>query len=115
MLLERLTDPVVLFPGLELLWRRPPWQPGGSWKPGHLVRPRACSTSSRRPAGPPTQPAAEGHDYRIELPLAVNLAFGHRRPRAEAEAVARRVLETEAARAAAVSEARQQAKAAAGR
>ncbi len=52
------------------------------------------------------QPSAEAHDYRIELPLVVNLAFGHQRPRDEAEAIAARVLETEAARAAAVRLAR---------
>ena len=51
-LLERLTDPVVLFPGLELLWRRPP----GTGGPGSRASrsSRACSTWSRRRAGPPT-------------------------------------------------------------
>jgi hypothetical protein len=47
------------------------------------------------------------------LPLAVNVAFGHLRPREEATAVAQRVLETEAARAAQVRAARQAAAAAA--
>ncbi len=107
-LLERLTDPVVLFPGFELLWRRPPWYPGGSWMPGvsflhgllDLVKATRWTAD---------QPASEGHDYRIELPLVVNLAFGHRRPRAEAEAIGNRVLEVEAGRAAAVRAARQAA------
>jgi uncharacterized membrane protein len=112
-LLERLTDPVVLFPGLELLWRRPPWHPGGSWKPGvSFVQGLLDLVKATRWTA--DQPAAEGHDYRIELPLAVNLAFGHRRPRAEAEAVAQRVLEVEAARAAEVRRARLAAAAAAG-
>jgi hypothetical protein len=111
-LLERLTDPVVLFPGLELLWRRPPWAPGGSWKPGisflqgllDLVKATRWTSD---------QPASEGHDYRLELPLAVDLALGHGRSREEALAVARTVLETEAGRAAAVRAARQAARASA--
>jgi uncharacterized membrane protein len=107
--LERLTDPVVLFPGLELLWRRPPWYPGGSWKPG-ITFLQGLLDLVKATRWTADQPAAEGHDYRIELPLVVNLAFGHRRPREEAEAVARRVLETEAARAAAVRAARQAAR-----
>ena len=101
MFLERLTDPVVLFPGLELLWRRPPWHPGGSWKPGISFL-QGLVDLIKATAWTRDQPASEGHDYRIELPLAVNVAFGHRRPRPEAEAIAQRVLETEAARAAAV-------------
>jgi uncharacterized membrane protein len=111
-LLERITDPVVLFPGFELLWRRPPWYPGGSWKPGisFLQGLLDLIKATRWTAD---QPAPEGHDYRIELPLVVNAAFGHRRPRAEAEAVATRVLEVEAARAAAVRQARQDARASA--
>jgi hypothetical protein len=107
-LLERITDPVVLFPGFELLWRRPPWYPGGSWKPGisFLQGLLDLVKATRWTAD---QPAPEGHDYRIELPLVVNAAFGHRRPRAEAEVVAARVLEVEAARAATVRQARQEA------
>ena len=97
-LFERQTDPVVLFPGLELLWRRPPWHPGGTWKPGiSFVHGLLDLVKATRWTA--DQPSAEGHDYRIELPLVVNLAFGHRRPRAEALAVAPRVLEAEAARA----------------
>ncbi len=37
-LFERLTDPVVLFPGFELLWRRPPWHPTRFVAAGHLLR-----------------------------------------------------------------------------
>ena len=32
--LHRMTDPVVLFPGLELFWRRPEWMPSSEWRPG---------------------------------------------------------------------------------
>ena len=32
--LERRTDPVVLFSGLDLIWRRPDWLPPGRWTPG---------------------------------------------------------------------------------
>lgn len=104
-LLERLTDPVVLFPGLELLWRRPPWHPGGSWRPGisFLQGLLDLVKATRWTAD---EPAPEGHDYRIELPLAVNLAFGHRLPREQAAAIGARVLEAEAGRAAAVRAAR---------
>ncbi|MEJ7891076.1 MAG: alpha/beta-hydrolase family protein [Solirubrobacteraceae bacterium] len=111
-LLERLTDPVVMFPGLELLWRRPPWSkshPTGSWKPGiSFVQGLLDLVKATRWTA--EQPSAEGHDYRIELPLVVNLAFGHRRPREEAEAIGRRVLETEAVRAANVRAARASAR-----
>jgi uncharacterized membrane protein len=108
-LLERVTDPVVLFPGFELLWRRPPWHPGGSWWPGvSFVQGLLDLIKATRWTA--DQPATEGHDYRIELPLVVNLAFGHRRPRAEAEAIGVEVLETEAARAAAVRAARASAR-----
>ena len=48
--LERRTDPVVLFSGLEQIWRRPDWLPPG---PGRRAS-RSCSsrsTSSPRPTG----------------------------------------------------------------
>ncbi len=104
-LLERLTDPVTLFPGFELLWRRrgPRWKPGVSFVQGLLDLVKATAWTA-------DQPSAEGHDYRIELPLVVNLAYGHDRPLDEAEAIGTRVLETEAARAAAVRSARQTAR-----
>ena len=104
-LLERITDPVVLFPGLELLWRRsmtPRWKPGISFLHGLLDLVKATRWTA-------DQPSPEGHDYRLELPLVVNAAFGHRRPRPEAEAVAAQVLALEAARAARVRQARQEA------
>lgn len=104
-MLERITDPVVLFPGFELLWRRrgAGWKPGISFVQGLLDLIKATRWTA-------DQPAAAGHDYRIELPVVVNWAFGHDRPLAEAEAVGARVLETEAARAAAVRDARQRAR-----
>lgn len=109
-LLERVTDPVVLFPGFELLWRRrgAGWKPGVSFLHGLLDLVKATRWTA-------DQPAPEGHDYRIELPLAVNLAFGHDRSPEEAEAIGAEVLTTEAARAAAVRDARQRARSAATR
>jgi uncharacterized membrane protein len=104
--LERLTDPVVLFPGLELLWRRPPW--ADSWRPGiSFVQNVVDLIKATRWTA--DQPASAGHDYRLELPLTVNIAFGHHRPRDEAERIAQFVLETEAARLARVREARKAA------
>lgn len=104
--LERLTDPVVLFPGIELLWRRPPWQtvwrPGISFLHGVVDLVKAARWTA-------DEPASVGHDYRIELPLTVNVALGHLWPREQASEVARTVLETEAARLARVREARKAA------
>jgi uncharacterized membrane protein len=102
--LERLSDPVVLFPGIDLLWRRPPWQERG-WRPGisflqgllDLVKATRWTAE---------EPASQAHDYRIEVPLAVNVAFGHLKPRPEAEAIAERVLADEAERARRIREAR---------
>ena len=106
--LERLTDPVVLFPGVELLWRRPPWHPDESWKPGisflHGLVDLFKATAWTR-----DQPASEGHDYRIELPLTVNVAFGHLRPREEVAAIGQQVLAEEAERAQRVRAARREA------
>ncbi len=109
-LLERLSDPVVLFPGVDLLWRRYE-QTGGGWKPGisflhglvDLVK------ATRWTADEPT---SAGHDYRIELPLTVNVAFGHGRPREEVARLGQEVLEEEAARLRRVREARKAASAA---
>jgi uncharacterized membrane protein len=109
--LERLSDPVVLFPGIELLWRRPPWRGERgeiSWKPGisflHGLLDLVKATAWTR-----DQPASEGHDYRIELPLAVNVAFGHLVPRERAAAVGQQVLAEEAERAQRIRAARRQA------
>lgn len=106
-LLERLTDPVTLFPGFELLWRRrgPRWKPGVSFVHGLLDLIKATAWTA-------DQPSPTGHDYRVELPLVVNLVYGHDRPVGEAEAIGREVLQTEAARAAAVRDARRSARSA---
>jgi uncharacterized membrane protein len=103
--LYRRVDPVVLFSGVDLLWRRPAWldqDPGTRWHELRRVRwvPgvtfvqltadlfRATNWTSATP-----QPVA--HDYRIELPMAVNIAFGHHRDRAEIEPLADRIIARE--------------------
>lgn len=104
--LERLSDPVVLFPGIEMLWRRPAWH--GRWRPGvsflqglvDLVKATRWTADD---------PASAAHDYRIEVPLAVNVAFGHLRPRDEVEPLAQEVLAEEAERNRRVREARRAA------
>lgn len=111
--LERLTDPVVLFPGVDLLWRRYE-QAGGGWKPGisflhglvDLVKATRWTAD---------EPASQGHDYRIELPLTVNVAYGHGRPREEVERIGQAVLQEEADRLRRVRDARKVAAAAARR
>ena len=105
--LERLSDPVVLFPGVDLLWRRYE-QSGGGWKPGisflqglvDLVKATRWTAD---------EPSSEGHDYRIELPLTVNVAYGHRRPREEVAELGQAILTEEAARLKRVREARKAA------
>ena len=103
--LERLTDPVVLFPGLHLLWQRPPWHPGSTWKPGISFL-QGLLDLIKATAWTRDEPASEGHDYRIELPLTVNVAFGHLRPREEVAAIGQQVLAEEAERATRVRAAR---------
>jgi hypothetical protein len=93
--LERLTDPVVLFPGLDLLWRRheagSKWRPGISFLQGLVDLVKATRWTA-------DEPASEGHDYRIELPLTVNVAFDHDRPRDEVARIGQEVLAEEAER-----------------
>lgn len=110
--LERLSDPVVLFPGVDLLWRRyDPAHPGSRWRPGisflqgivDLVKATRWTAD---------EPASTGHDYRIELPLTVNVAYGHGRSREEVARLGQEVLEDEAARLNRVREARKAAAAA---
>jgi uncharacterized membrane protein len=95
--LHRMTDPVVLFPGLELFWRRPEWIPAAEWRPGitflqtliDLVN--ATNWTS-------ALPQALAHDYRMEGPLGVRLAFGHHDiPREEAARIADDLVEQEVA------------------
>jgi uncharacterized membrane protein len=108
--LERLSDPVVLFPGVDLLWRRHEagsrWRPGISFLQGLVDLVKATRWTA-------DEPASTGHDYRIELPLTVNVAFGHGRPRAEVAALGQEVLEEEADRLRRVREARRSAPASA--
>jgi len=105
--LERLTDPVVLFPGLDLLWRR--HETGGAWAPGisflhglvDLVKATRWTAD---------EPASAGHDYRVELPLTVNVAYGFHRPREGVEALGQDVLDEEAKRLDRVRKARREAR-----
>jgi uncharacterized membrane protein len=74
--LSRGTDPVTLFPGLELLWRRPEWLGPGDWTPGvTFVQTVADLMAATR--WPGSAPRALAHDYRLEGPAAVDLAMGH--------------------------------------
>jgi len=94
-LLYRATDPVVLFPGLELLWRRPDWLPAGRWRPGITFVQTVADlmNATRWTSG---LPQALAHDYRMEGPLAVRLAFGHHDvPREQASRVADRLVAQE--------------------
>ena len=74
--LSRGTDPVTLFPGLELLWRRPEWLGPGDWTPGvTFVQTLFDLMAATR--WPGSAPRALAHDYRLEGPAAVDLAMGH--------------------------------------
>jgi uncharacterized membrane protein len=109
--LERLTDPVVLFPGLHLLWRRPTWNsalPPSTWKPGISFL-QGLLDLIKATAWTRDEPASEGHDYRIELPLTVNVAFGHLKPRDQVAEIGQQVLAEEAERATRVRAARKAA------
>jgi uncharacterized membrane protein len=74
--LHRTTDPVVLFPGLELMWRRPDWLPAGQWRPG-ITFLQVVADLVRATNWTSGLPQALAHDYRLEGPLATRLAFGH--------------------------------------
>jgi uncharacterized membrane protein len=95
--LERRTDPVVLFSGLDLIWRRPDWLPPGRWTPGvtfvALAFDLVAATNWTS-----TVPQALAHDYRLEGPLAVDLAFGHHAERERVAALADRLVAEEIAR-----------------
>lgn len=98
--LERSSDPVVIFSGLELLWRRPDWLPeqvARRWQPGvtFLALVADLFNATNRIGA---VPQALAHDYRVELPLAVNLAFGHGAPRERVEALADDLLRREVER-----------------
>ena len=86
--LYRRADPVVVFTGLDLLWRRPEWLPDETpWYPGVTFF-ALLSDLLRATRWTSDLPQATAHDYRVELPLAVNVALGHHLPRAVAERIA---------------------------
>lgn len=103
--LYRRVDPVVLFSGLDLLWRRPAWldrhgadrwQELGRirWFPGvTFVQLTGDLLRATRWTGGIPQAAA--HDYRIEMPLAVNVALGHHRDPQDIEPIAERIIARE--------------------
>ena len=74
--LHRMTDPVVLFPGLELLWRRPDWMPSSEWRPG-ITFVQTLIDLVNATNWTSALPQALAHDYRLEGPLGVRLAYGH--------------------------------------
>jgi uncharacterized membrane protein len=74
--LHRMTDPVVLFPGLELFWRRPEWMPSSEWRPG-ITFVQTVIDLINATNWTSALPQALAHDYRLEGPLGVRLAFGH--------------------------------------
>jgi uncharacterized membrane protein len=95
--LERRTDPVVLFSGLDLIWRRPDWLPPGRWTPGvtfvQLAFDLVAATNWTS-----SVPKALAHDYRLEGPLAVDLALGHHAARERVAELADRLVAEEVAR-----------------
>jgi uncharacterized membrane protein len=104
--LHRMTDPVVLFPGLELIWRRPEWLPEGRWRPG-ITFLQTVADLVRATNWTSAVPQALAHDYRLEGPLAVRLAFGHLDvPRADAARLADELIAQEVANGALLREAR---------
>jgi len=74
--LSRSTDPVTLFPGLELLWRRPEWLGPGEWTPG-VTFVQTVFDLMAATRWPGSAPRAFAHDYRMEGPAAVDLVMGH--------------------------------------
>ena len=80
--LSRSTDPVTLFPGLELLWRRPEWLGPGEWTPG-VTFVQTVFDLMAATRWPGSAPRAFAHDYRMEGPSAVDLVMGHGADHAE--------------------------------
>ena len=97
--LDRRTDPVVLFSGFDLIWRRPDWLPPGRWTPGVTFVALAFDLFAAT-NWTSTVPQALAHDYRLEGPLAVDLAFGHDAGRERVAALADRLVAEEVARSA---------------
>jgi uncharacterized membrane protein len=104
-LLSRRTDPVVLFSGLDLAWRRPQWLTEREWTPGvtflQLLGDLFAATNWTA-----TVPQALAHDYRLEGPAAVSLAFGHGAPRERLAELGDRLVREEVERAARLRTAR---------
>ena len=95
--LHRMTDPVVLFPGLELFWRRPEWMPSSEWRPG-ITFVQTLIDLINATNWTSALPQALAHDYRLEGPLGVRLAFGHHDvPREEAARIADELIAQEVA------------------
>ena len=104
--LHRMTDPVVLFPGLELFWRRPEWMPSSEWRPG-ITFVQTLIDLVNATNWTSALPQALAHDYRTEGPLGVRLAFGHHDvPREEAARIADELIAQEVANGAALRAAR---------
>jgi len=104
--LHRMTDPVVLFPGLELFWRRPDWMPSSEWRPG-ITFVQTLIDLVNATNWTSALPQALAHDYRLEGPLGVRLAFGHHDiPREEAARIADELIAQEVANGAALRAAR---------
>jgi uncharacterized membrane protein len=95
--LHRMTDPVVLFPGLELFWRRPDWMPSSEWRPG-ITFVQTLIDLINATNWTSALPQAMAHDYRLEGPLGVRLAFGfHDVPRDDAARIADELIAQEVA------------------
>lgn len=105
--LDRRIDPVVLFSGFDVLWRRPDWlderldeegAPAGlRWIPG-ITFLQLVVDLLRATRWTSDLPQAAAHDYRVELPLAVNVALGHHLDREHAQGLADALIEREVAR-----------------
>jgi len=85
--LSRGTDPVTLFPGVELLWRRPEWLGPGEWTPG-VTFVQTVFDLFAATRWPGSAPRAFAHDYRVEGPAAVSFVMGHDADPAELETLA---------------------------
>ncbi len=106
--LERRADPVVAFSGLELIWRRPDWLPDAPFRPEGVPRAQRWIPGItflqvvvdllRATRWTSDVPRAAAHDYRVELPLAVNAALGHAVERTEAVRLADELISLEVER-----------------
>ena len=75
--LHRMTDPVVLFPGLELFWRKQEWMPASQWRPGITFVPpgviRGFNPQPDPPALPPVVQLIDG--FLVFLPPGLGFGF----------------------------------------